>query len=369
MPLQKYSEQLVNMAQSGLVVINRDAKVIYANPAAVKMFGWRRYNSADPEKHPYYLFDKSRGRLLSNHDSYALLIQNPLDKVLKQKKSIKNKEIIWQKKSGKLIYFSISAIPQPKNGGALLSFSNISPYKSEVRWRQHLMRVVGHELKNPLASILALTETISFLNSDNDEDKRSEYLDKIKQRVRSTTRLVNDFLDTTRLRSGDLQFRDRPQPFEPFIKRLADDFQLSNPTHWITVEGSCNYNVNFDAIRITQVIENLLSNAVKYSEPGSEIKIIMSTDRQQKPKYVSVTVADEGEGIEPKEFKKIFQLYYQVGSTNKSKQQKGLGLGLFLVKQILHHYGSQPIIKSEVGKGTSISFSLPITYQQEVTNL
>lgn len=356
------TQQLLQVSHSALLIIDSQMQVLFANQQVKKTFGWRNFDSSDPQKKPYYLFDPQRGELLRNNDSGQPFKKNPLLKVLKDKKTLTNKEVVWNKKSGLQIHLSINAVPI-KNGAAL-SISNISPYKGEVRWRQHLMRVVGHELKNPLASILALTETITFLNEDNDEQRRSEYLEKIKSRVRSTTRLVNDFLDTTRLRSGALQFRDRPQLLEPFIRRVTEDFQLSNPTHWISVKGECPYEVNFDSIRLTQVMENLLSNAVKYSPVGSEILVSMHTkiskNDPQKDSSVIVKVCDQGEGIATHEQKKIFQIYYQVGSKDKSKQQKGLGLGLYLVKQILQHYGTRPTIKSKPKQGTCIAFTLPL---------
>jgi signal transduction histidine kinase len=176
----------------------------------------------------------------------------------------------------------------------------------------------------------------------------------MKFKIRATSRLLNDFLDATRLSAGQLLFRDREQNLDTFISRTIEDFQLSHPTHWISIEGETKSQVKFDSIRLAQVMENLLSNAVKNSPTGTGITVHLAKNK----KFALVAVTDQGIGIPKTEMPKVFQMYYQVKSGQT--QPQGMGLGLYLVQRILGHYKSRLKIESEEGQGTTVRFSLPI---------
>lgn len=342
--------QLLEVAHSGLLIIDQTGKVVFANPAARSILGWRRNKTR-------YLFQPNEGKLLDLHDASIPLKSNPVQQALSRQKPLTNVQFTWKRHSGRERQLSLSLVPILKDNnwqGAVVSIQDISLRVGEEHWREHLIRVAGHELRNPLASIMALTETLELLNDPEDGDRRGEYLEKIKQKIRSTSRLLNDFLDATRLSAGYLKYRDEINDLDPFIYRLIEDFQLSTPTHWIAIEGETNSQVRFDPIRITQVMDNLLSNAIKNSPAGTGITVQLS--KQKNRAYIEVI--DQGVGIPKHELNNIFRMYYRVQTGDR--QPKGMGLGLYLVKQILSHYKSRIKINSQEGEGTSVIFSLPI---------
>lgn len=340
--------QLLDVAHSGLLILDQSGKVLFANPAACQILGWRKDKTR-------YLFMESEGAMLHLENNAVRLETHPVQEALSRQETLWNIQFTWRKKNGREKQLSLNVCPITKDTvlhGALVSIQDISLRVGEERWREHLIRVAGHELRNPLASIMALTETVELLNRQEDEDRRAEYLKKIKQKVRSTSRLLNDFLDATRLSAGYLQFRDQPQDLDTFIHQVVEDVQLSTPTHWMNIEGETQSQVAFDPIRLTQVIENLLSNAVKNSPAGTGITIRLSTQK----KRALIEVIDQGVGIPKKELQNIFRMYYRVNNGNR--QPRGMGLGLYLVEKILRHYKSRIKVESEEGQGTTIRFSL-----------
>ena len=341
---------LLQVSHSGLMIIDQSGKVLLCNKAAHQLLGWKKQKTR-------YLFAEDQGTLLDIHKQETPLGYNPIQKALDTQKTLRNIQFTWRKKSGKERQFSLNIEPIIKKDvlhGALVSLQDISVRVGEERWREHLIRVAGHELRNPLASIMALAETIELLNEPEDEDRRLEFTNKIKHKVRSTSRLLNDFIDATRLSSGILQYRNQVQDLDELVKRIAEDYQLSSSAHWIAVKGETNAKVKVDVVRLTQVLENLLSNAIKNSPTGSGIVIQLGTKNNK----ATVEVIDQGIGIPKKEIKNVFRMYYRV--QNGQYQPRGMGLGLYLVQRILEHYRSKIVIKSEEGKGTSVRFSLPI---------
>lgn len=342
--------QLLNTAHSGLLIIDQSGKVLFAYPAAHQILGWRK-------KKTRYLFSPEEGKALAIDKVNVPLRVHPVYQALAKHRPLDNCQFTWKRKNGRLIQLSVNlnlVTQQNVLQGAIISLQDISVKIGEERWRKHLLRVAGHELRNPLASIMALTETLELLSRPEDNDRRQEYLNKMKFKIRSTSRLLNDFLDATRLSAGQLQFRDREQNLDTFVARTVEDFQLSHPTHWISIEGETRSQVRFDSIRMAQVLENLLSNAVKNSPTGTGITVLL----QKNKNFASVAVADKGVGIPKSEIPKVFQMYYQV--KNGQTQPQGMGLGLYLVQRILGHYKSRIKIESEEGKGTAVRFSLPV---------
>jgi len=210
---------LLQVSHSGLMIIDQSGKVLFCNKAAHQLLGWKKQKTR-------YLFAEDQGTLMDINKQEVPLGYNPIQKALDTQKTLQNVKFTWRKKSGKERQFSLNIEPIIKKDvlhGALVSLQDISVRVGEERWREHLIRVAGHELRNPLASIMALAETIELLNEPEDEDRRMEFTNKIKHKVRSTSRLLNDFIDATRLSSGILQYRNQVQDLDELVKRIGKE--------------------------------------------------------------------------------------------------------------------------------------------------
>lgn len=348
-------KKLTEVCEAGLIEVNSNGQIIYANPMARQIIG----EGSRKKLKGSLIFADSKYQLL---DTNLKPVNNFAQEFLFSSEKIKTTELIRQNiKSTNpqdKEYQYLELVIKKIDSGFAISVTDVTPYQNEISWRQHLMRIIGHEIKNPLASIQALAETIGLLDEKGDQNKRSIYLQKISIQVKKTARIVNDFLDTTLLESGGLQFHDRWQSIDNFLHKIAENFQLSAPHHWISVQTDTKSQIYFDSTRLGQVIENLLTNATKYAPTGSEIKIkAKKISQPDQPTMIKISISDQGLGISTQDQQKIFQPYFR--SSQKTSHPDGLGLGLYLVQQILHHYQSQAIIEKSDSNGTTISFYLP----------
>jgi len=111
--------------------------------------------------------------------------------------------------------------------------------------------------------------------------------------------------------------------------------------------------VSADAARLERIFTNLLSNALKYSDPGTPVQVCV----QPMSGEVSIAVKDQGQGIAPKDMPHLFEKFYRAGSSRKAE---GIGLGLYVTKLMVEAHGGRIRVESEVGKGSTFSFTLPV---------
>jgi signal transduction histidine kinase len=161
-------------------------------------------------------------------------------------------------------------------------------------------------------------------------------------------------LDVTRIRQGNFPLKLSKVNFEKLVRRTIQDYTVTNNTHVIIFSGSAENKIYLDKERISQVIVNLLRNAVKYSPKANNITVGVRALK----KRVICTVEDFGVGIVPEEQKKIFNLYYR--HPDMKNNFKGLGVGLFISKEIVRAHKGKVWVTSELGKGSKFSFSLPL---------
>ncbi len=230
--------------------------------------------------------------------------------------------------------------------------------------KDNFLSTVSHELRTPLTSIKSFTEIL--LTYEDDRETQKEFLTIINEESDRLTRLVNDFLDLSKIEAGRMQWEttlvDIPNIIESAvstIRTIADSANLI-----ITIESDPDLpNVWGDNDRFTQVITNLLSNAIKFTPKGGSIIVrseLMESDTSlTEPDMLKVSVIDTGGGLAPEEHDLVFERFMQVSDTLKGKPQ-GTGLGLPICKEIVEHYGGTIWVESEPGKGSTFAFTTPI---------
>lgn len=240
----------------------------------------------------------------------------------------------------------------------ILFLKDITERKTEEARQEHFLGIAGHELKNPLSAIKAMSHVVLMLlektkNKQYDEVKNQAK--KINEKVDTLVRLIDELLDITRIRQGKIPLAFEKVSFEELIKANIYDFSLTNKSHAIVLAGSVNKTVYLDRQRISEVVINLLSNAVKYS-PASNT-VIVSIKSISKKKIIC-SVRDFGIGIAEEDQKKIFDLYYR-RDISKTKHD-GLGVGLFISKGIIKAHKGKIWVRSKPNKGSEFGFSLPV---------
>ncbi len=232
------------------------------------------------------------------------------------------------------------------------------------KMKDGLLSTVSHELRTPLTSIKSFAEIL--LTYDNDEETQTEFLNIINDESDRLTRLINDFLDLSKIESGRIEWQttiiDVPEIVESAVNSSEVFFDKMNLSLTMDIPSSLPA-VWGDRDRYIQVITNLLSNAAKFSPEGGEVRLVAETIQGNAsgniPDSVKISVIDKGRGIAPEDQETIFQKFTQVGDTLRDKPP-GTGLGLAICKEILEHYNGNIWVESELGKGSTFSFTIPV---------
>jgi len=225
------------------------------------------------------------------------------------------------------------------------------------RAKDFFLAVVSHELRSPLNAILGWTKIL--LTKEVDEKTRKNALETIEKSARSQAKLIEDLVDSARVASGKLRLEFRPVNLYEVIKTVYNLQRPSAETKNINLEFSSdnkNIQVFGDAIRLQQVFTNLLSNALKFTNEGGTITIQIQTDAPA----VTVSVKDNGQGINPELLPNIFRQFRQ-GNENSTSIQSGLGLGLSIVKILVEKHNGTIVAESAgVGHGSTFTVTLPL---------
>ncbi len=251
-------------------------------------------------------------------------------------------------------------------GRASVAIDNAKLYTEQVearrkvedlsRLKDEFLSIASHELRTPVTSIKGYTQLAKTLIREHDLSTSEEYLDVALDQIDRMSRLILELLDVSRIETGRLEIRREPIQWSTFVRDVVHRHHtaVSDRRFHLNVPDG-NKIVIGDRDRLEQVLGNLLENAVKYSPDGSEIFITVEDRGDQ----VVTSIADRGMGIPPDELSQVFERFHrgrQVSSTNYG----GLGLGLYITKQIVERHGGSIWVESKEGTGTTFFFSLPV---------
>ncbi len=229
--------------------------------------------------------------------------------------------------------------------------------QAAIRARDDLMGVVAHDLRNPLSVILMYAEALPMLSPDGDRQTQ-ETAAAIARSATRMNRLIQDLLDVSRIEAGGLSVRcvpldparlvaDAVESQRPLASSEQLDLRLDVSTPLPEVQG--------DRDRLTQVFENLIGNAIKFTEAGG--RVVVGARPQNGD--VLFWVDDAGVGIRPEDVPRVFDRFWQ--ATGQDKAALGSGLGLPIVKGIVEAHGGRVWVESALGRGTTVSFTIPTT--------
>ncbi|MHC4426263.1 MAG: sensor histidine kinase [Planctomycetota bacterium] len=247
--------------------------------------------------------------------------------------------------------------------GVVAVLHDITREKQIQQMKSDFVSHVSHELKTPLASIMAYSEMLVD-GETNDEETRKEFYSVIQSQANRLSRLIEDILNVSRIESGLIKMNKEPVSLTMLIEEQLQMIRGYAEEKNIEIIGQKPIifdQVYVDRDMISQVIVNVLSNAVKYTHSGGSVKI--ETEVDEVASLVRVSVADTGVGIPEDEIEHVFDKFYRVGANKK--QAKGTGLGLNLVKQIVEKvHDGRVFVTSEVSVGSTFGFELPLATGQ-----
>jgi PAS domain S-box-containing protein len=377
---QEFSSSLLESSPNPINVVNLDTSIRYVNPAFEKLTGFALAEIAGKKApHPWWP-EEQREEILAAFKKHVTT-------------GGRRTERIFQKKNGERFWVALNSaqvMQDRKPIYLIMNWLDITERKQmEQKLKQHMeelqlayqqlkdldklkdsfLSTVSHELRTPLTSIKSFSEIL--LNYDEDKETQREFLNIINEESNRLTRLINDFLDLAKIEAGRMQWENAELSLAEVIQTAL------NATQALAIKTNLKVDTSFapdlpiiqgDKDRLVQVVTNLLSNAIKFTPEGGRVQVKAQLLNGSKPgkdhNMVMVSVTDSGIGIAPKDHESIFEKFKQVGDTLSGKP-KGTGLGLPICKEIVEHYGGRLWVESELGKGSTFSFTIPVTPKAE----
>jgi len=230
----------------------------------------------------------------------------------------------------------------------------IARVESVNRSQREFVSVVSHEFRTPLTSIAGFSEMIR--DEGLTPEEVHEYANDINVAAHRLARLVEQVLDLDRMESGRVTLTKEPLDLNAVIRSAVHELAPQAQTHNIALELDPALPVlQADRDKITQVITNLVRNAVKYAPDAPEIRVTSALDGGD----AHIRVTDHGPGLPSDALEKVFERYYRVGNAAE-RGIEGTGLGLPIVRAIVELHGGRTWAESELGKGATFHFTLPI---------
>ncbi|WP_435019509.1 sensor histidine kinase [Tundrisphaera sp. TA3] len=331
----------------GVIAIDARRRLLFANASADRLFG---------------LDARSIGRLVPE------LIRSPeleaaVDATLagdpdfRGELAVPGREVL-PRAAPRILSVQGTRLPGNWNPGAVLVFHDISELRRLERMRQDFVANASHELKTPLASIKAYTETLLDW-AIHDEEVNVRFLRRIDEQADRLHQLVQDLLSLARLESGGEVFHHGPLEIRRVVEALAEVHRgraESKGLDFVLDLGDLDdeTRVVADEEAVRQILDNLLDNAIKYTPEGGRIRLRCRADGS----VFTLDVVDSGIGIPRDDLPRVFERFYRVDKA-RSRELGGTGLGLSIVKHLVQSIGGQVEVASRLGEGSRFTVHLP----------
>ncbi|PWT89952.1 MAG: hypothetical protein C5B55_10450 [Blastocatellia bacterium] len=334
-------EATIGGMREGLLVVDRDMRVMAANPAV------------------YKLFNAPTGKLESQR--LTELTRNPAiySAFLDGLKGVQRSGVKVETRGAERQIFDLNVVPLgSSNGsgpdGALGVFFDVTRTERLEIVRQEFLSNVSHELRTPLTAILAFVETLEN-GALEDRESSQRFLAIIRKNASRMHGLIDDILELTAIEGGNVQLRAGSVELRPLVDEVIADLGTKSAAGGISVINNvpAGVTVHADARRLVQMLTNLIDNGIKFGREHGRVEIkFASTDRDD------ITVEDNGEGIPAQHLERLFERFYRVDRA-RSRDMGGTGLGLAIVKHLALLHGGEVTVQSELGKGTRFTIHLP----------
>ena len=243
---------------------------------------------------------------------------------------------------------------------ALLTSLDMSR-KQQLQFKDHFLSHVSHELRTPLTCIHQFVTILLDGLAGNVSEEQREHLKTVLRSTQQLHTMIGDLLEASRAESGKVSLDKRCVPMDSLVRQAASMLQASAQAKHVGLEAAVDARIPMvyaDPDRVLQVLTNLIDNAIKFT-PADGSVLVRASLASSDPDFVYVSVTDTGRGISPEAKLLIFERLYQDTNVGDGSR-KGLGLGLYIAKELVRLHGGRIWVESEPGHGCMFSFTLPL---------
>lgn len=322
---------LIDTMAEGVVALTDDARLLRANKTAYQQLGL-------PRDLPAYA---PVGTLVRQQDLRDLLEESVVHPLQSREIQVGDRVLL-------------AASRRLDLGGAVTTFLDITERRRLEQVRRDFVANASHELKTPLTAVRGFAETL--LESEPPEDLRVRFLSSIRDNTLRMQRLVDDLLDLSRLESGGWTAGQEDVSVAELARETWAQFAERAREREIEFAVVGDAEVEADPQGLEQIFRNLMENSLRHSEDGGSIELEVT---RPTPHLVEIAFSDDGEGIPSRALPRIFERFYRADSS-RARDIGGTGLGLAIVRHLVNAMGGDVWAESELGKGTTIRFTLRV---------
>jgi len=349
---ERHLTQILETMAEGVCIIDHTGKLTYSNPMAQKIFG---QNQAELLTRVYNDEKWLNLRLDGSPLPYE---EHPMAIMMASRKPVYDLEISIQPSTGERFYISFNAAPIFDENGFLTegvgTFMDVTNRRKLIQLKDEFISVASHELKTPITSLKLALQLLTRMKDNPSSVKMPQLIDQANKSLNKVSILIADLLNVSKVNEGQLSLNKKWFTISQVVEDCCYHIRAAGD-YTIHTDGDMELQVFADMDRIDQVITNFVNNAVKYA-PGSK-QIVVHIIKQGTEAKVSVN--DNGPGIPNEKLPRLFDRYYR--AEMGGNQLSGLGLGLYISAEIIKKHGGQIGAESELGKGSSFWFTLPIS--------
>lgn len=264
--------------------------------------------------------------------------------------------------SRRTLYLRTNAAPIRDEHGLITGAVAVARDVTEMVELDHLkdefVRVAAHELKTPVAIMKSYAQLA--LKTEPTPATYRKMLDAINRGADRIDHIVRELLDVSQLHLGQLELTEEPVDLRELAEETVANMAPLSARHRFSVRAGAPVQVRGDRARLRQVLVVLLDNAVRYSPSGGRVEVRLEPHAHE----VEVCVSDEGIGIPLERQARLFERFYRAHSGTPN-DRGGMGVGLYISREIIFHHGGSMRVSSEEGKGSTFCFSVPYTPHRE----
>lgn len=325
----------------GVLAVDSRQKVLFANAAAGKALSFQ----------PDQIEGHALLEVVRSHELREIVEQTLSSRELCQG------ELAWQADSIRTLKIHATPLPGEPCPGVVLVLHDVTELKRLEYLRQQFVANVSHELKTPLSSIKAYTETL-LSGALEDKSNAPRFLRQIDDQADRLHDLILDMLSLARIESGNATLELINVPLQRVVTTSLADYEARSKSAQISLnhQSDCDsLEVRVDEESLQQIMSNLIDNAIKYTPSGGTISVWS----HQEAGMAVIEVSDTGIGIAPEHQERLFERFYRVDKA-RSREMGGTGLGLAIVKHLCQAMGGSVSVESQFGRGSTFRVRIPL---------
>jgi PAS domain S-box-containing protein len=349
---ERHLSQILETMAEGVCIIDHTGKLTYTNPMAQKIFGH------DQKEMLTRIYNDKKWQNLRLDGSPLPYEEHPMAIMMASGKPVYDLEISIQPFVGERFYISFNAAPIFDKNGILAegvgTFMDVTNRRKLIELKDEFISVASHELKTPITSLKLALQLLTRMKDNPSSEKMPQLIDQANKSLNKVSILIADLLNVSKVNEGQLHLNKKLFTISEVVEDCCYHIRAAGD-YTIHTDGDLKLQVFADKDRIDQVITNFVNNAVKYAPESKQIAVHILKQGDE----AKVSVSDRGPGISNEKLPHLFDRYYRADSSGK--QLSGLGLGLYISAEIIKKHGGQIGVESELGKGSSFWFTLPIS--------